>query len=706
MFKKLRGTFVQITRSVASGLIIIIPILMIGSFALILSSFPLSAYQNFIRNTFGGIFYTLFNAIYSATFGLLSLYATIAVSVVCARNLDPEIKYIWGYPLTSIAAFLIFIGFDTNSAEFAVGPLGTKGMFTALVCSVGGAYLYRLFSVRIFRAKKTFADGADNRYNDMLAVIAPAIGVISASALANTAISAIFGKSSFHSAFTGLLYSLFTKIGGGFFGGLAFVLLSSVLWFCGVHGSDVLDGVSDLVLVPPLQNNIAAAAAGAAPAEILTKPTIDIFVLIGGCGSAMCLLIAMLLFSRRRSGRSLSKMAFLPMLFNINELMIFGLPVIFNLSLVIPFILVPVMNYIITYAAMYFGFVPLVTAESAWTTPIFLGGFAATGSIRGSILQLVCLAAGTAVYIPFVRHFDREKTNAVLRDYDGLADYFSAAENDGRDVVLTSLEDSRGTVAKTLVYDLRHAIKKSQPALYYQPQYNSDGICFGAEALLRWKHELFGMVYPPLVIKIASEAGMLLQLDEYIIARALRDSEKFNEEFRRPFNICVNITGSTFSEPQFLAFLESVCGCPSVKKGLVCLEVTEQTAMRADDGGTEIFKKIRALGFKMAIDDFSMGHTSLKYLQSNAFDLVKLDGALVRDITKNPRSLEIVASIVKLSHSLGFTVLAEYVENTEIRDALLAIGCKEYQGYLYSPAIAPDKLSASVSKIFAEQNVR
>ena len=96
----------------------------------------------------------------------------------------------------------------------------------------------------------------------------------------------------------------------------------------------------------------------------------------------------------------------------------------------------------------------------------------------------------------------------------------------------------------------------------------------------------------------------------------------------------------------------------------------------------------------MAIDDFSMGSTSLKYLQTHAFQYIKLDGSLVRRMTENPRSREIVASIVALGETLGFTVVAEYVETQDVRDALCALGCRCYQGYLFSPAVAPDAFVA------------
>lgn len=112
----------------------------------------------------------------------------------------------------------------------------------------------------------------------------------------------------------------------------------------------------------------------------------------------------------------------------------------------------------------------------------------------------------------------------------------------------------------------------------------------------------------------------------------------------------------------------------------------------------EAFLRIREIGYPMAIDDFSMGHTLLKYLQMNSFDLVKLDGSLVREVVDNPRVREIISSIVYLSQTLHFDVLAEFVETKAQMDALAAIGCMLYQGYLFSAARPLGELTAADQK--------
>ena len=117
------------------------------------------------------------------------------------------------------------------------------------------------------------------------------------------------------------------------------------------------------------------------------------------------------------------------------------------------------------------------------------------------------------------------------------------------------------------------------------------------------------------------------------------------------------------------------------------LEITEQASLQIDSDFIKRLNRIRKMGYRFAIDDFSMGNTSIKYLQSNVFAMVKLDGALTRDIEKNERSRSIVQSMTHLAEEFRIDILAEYVETEAQKELLEKLGCHMYQGYLYSPAV-------------------
>ena len=117
------------------------------------------------------------------------------------------------------------------------------------------------------------------------------------------------------------------------------------------------------------------------------------------------------------------------------------------------------------------------------------------------------------------------------------------------------------------------------------------------------------------------------------------------------------------------------------------MELTEQTALSGTKAMMDLLFGLRKFGAKLILDDFGMVHSSMLYLQNNEFDIVKLDGSLVRELLTNARCTQIISSIVYLSNSLGFSMIAEFVETETQRDKLLEIGCTIYQGYLYSPAL-------------------
>ena len=198
------------------------------------------------------------------------------------------------------------------------------------------------------------------------------------------------------------------------------------------------------------------------------------------------------------------------------------------------------------------------------------------------------------------------------------------------------------------------------------------------------------MMYPPLVIQLARESDMLIELEEYVLKRAVSDAVVIRSKTGFANEISVNISAATILTDHYQQLLKSLVDNGKVCKDEICLEITEQTAMHTGKNMTDCLMSVKALGYRLAIDYFSMGHTSISYLQENQFDVVKLDGSLVKDMMTNPRSYDIVKTIADLSHTLGVSVIAEYVEREEQVRMLEKVGCVHYQGYLFSKAIARD----------------
>ena len=684
------------TRALRTALVMSIPILMIGSFSLILKSLPIPAYQRFFEIFFGGALRDILDIAHRATFGIFSLYMVLAVSRNYSQDNSSDPLMFYGAPIASLISFVILCGFFSGRPSIAA--LGVNGMFTALLCAVCIPPAYLCFVKRFGGRRRIYTKGADYIFNLAIGSLLPLFLTVLFVSSLNYIIVQSFGVSG--------LYELLVKGGQHIFSGrerslksaVLFLVSSGVMWFFGIHGNNVLDSVIKTVFYPGIEVNHSMLAVGLVPSEILTKTFFDTFVYMGGCGGAISLLAAVLIFSKRPSSRNLAKLAFLPMLFNVNEIMLIGLPVVLNPIFLIPFILTPITSCLISYAAFYFELLPVTVNAVEWTTPVLYGGYASTGSMAGVLLQLVNMIVGVFIYRPFILFSDKEQELISNKQMNALVRLLQEQEVKRSPVMLTELYGTMGAVAKELAEDLDYALFSHELMLYYQPQFDDKRRCIGAEALLRWNHRRFGFIYPPLIIKLAEEKGFLSELEENIIIRAAKDLPLVQNALGSEISVSVNVSGLTIETDAFEQFLKKAALSGKINAGKINLEVTEQMALSSDPRTEERLRRICALGFHLEIDDFSMGHTSVKFLQSGIFGTVKLDGAIIKDILHNQRSREIIASIMGLSRSLGFKVIAEYVENEAIMEALEEIGCRAYQGYLFSPPLPLDRLPEAVKK--------
>lgn len=672
-------------QSVRDGLVMLIPILMIGSFSVVLRSMPISWYQNFIQGFAGGILSDIFVWLYSATIGFMAVYLNIAISISYTGKRLSDRAFSYGSLFTSLICFCIFGGLLQEG--FSVSFLGSQGIFSAIVCSLCASSLYCSMVQRFSGPVRLYADGADGEFNRSIGVLLPCVTISLLFAFMNLIMVKVFHVTGFHMLFTNLLTRIFVGMGRSLGSLLLMICLSNVLWVFGIHGDDVFESVTVEMFMPVVEMNQQTIASGMQATEIYSKAFYDVFALMGGSGGTISLLIAILLFSKRRSNRRLAKYSILPMIFNVNEIMVFGLPIVFNPILAVPFLVTPVVQILIASAAVRLNLVPIVVNSVEWTTPAILGGYIATGSVAGSVLQMVNIFVGILIYWPFVKLYDAEKARDSRKKMDALVGILQKSEREDQPVQLLMLRGSQGEVAKSLAEEIRFKASSQLPRLFYQPQFDHDGNCIGAEALLRWEHPEYGMIYPPLVVKLAEESGVLRQLEEGVFKAAIQDMHQLLPLFGKDAKISVNVTGITIQTEDFENFLRELHQKYPAYSSRICVEITEQVTLNFDDVLVERLTRIHDMGYSLAIDDFSMGSTSIKYLQTNVFDLVKLDGGLSRNVLKNPRSRDIIASIASLTNNFGIQVLAEYVETEEQKKVLEDAGCRLYQGYLYSPAV-------------------
>ncbi|MGX7108877.1 PTS sugar transporter subunit IIC [Facklamia miroungae] len=190
---------------------------------------------------------------------------------------------------------------------------------------------------------------------------------------------------------------------------LLIVFLVQFFWAFGIHGMSIVGSLARPIWLVLLESNTTAWAAGENVVNIAPEPFYQWFIWIGGAGSTIGLTILLAFASKSKYAKTLGKTAFVPALFNINEPIIFGAPIILNPTLIIPFIVVPLINTIIAYIVVSIGWVNKIVASSPWTLPGPIGAFLATGNdFRAIILSLFLIALSTALYYPFFRIYDKQ----------------------------------------------------------------------------------------------------------------------------------------------------------------------------------------------------------------------------------------------------------------------------------------------------------
>jgi EAL domain-containing protein (putative c-di-GMP-specific phosphodiesterase class I) len=241
--------------------------------------------------------------------------------------------------------------------------------------------------------------------------------------------------------------------------------------------------------------------------------------------------------------------------------------------------------------------------------------------------------------------------------------------------------------------ELELAIRNDAFDVHYQPVVAAEGGSMtGVEALLRWSHPTRGAISPGMFIPLAEESGLMVELGDIALRRALKDGARWHDLF-----VSVNLSPVQMRNRGLVERVRAVLNETGMPASRVVLEVTEGVLID-DPEETQIkLEALRALGVSTALDDFGTGYSSLNYLQKFPFDRLKIDRSFVASLGMTGNSGAIIQSIVTLGHALGMKVLAEGVETNEQRVLLRLAGCDEMQGFLFAkacPAEAIDKILA------------
>lgn len=395
-------------RALRDGIILCMPLVIIGSVFLIISNFPVDSWAIFLKSQ--GISLWL-NKLVDGSFGIIGLIASfsIAYSLTTSWQEDGVASGI-----ISLSSYLILTPYsvahteDVIQAAYPVLYMGSKGIFAAIVVSIVTARIFHFFMRKNIVIK--MPEGVPPAVSRSFISLIPGFVTILISGIAQYAILKV-SLGNIHILLATVLHTPLGFLGGTLPGTIIAIILNSLFWLIGIHPSGTINAIMNPIWLINIDQNRLASGAGLDLPNIITQPFMDNFVWMGGAGATIGLVICMLFSSRSRQNKTLGSIAILPGIFNINEPVIFGLPIVLNLKMAIPFILSPVAIAIVTYISMLYGWVhkPIGVAIP-WTMPPLISGYFATGGhISGSVIQLVGIILSALIYYPFFRVVDRQQ---------------------------------------------------------------------------------------------------------------------------------------------------------------------------------------------------------------------------------------------------------------------------------------------------------
>lgn len=403
-------------KALREGIMMAMPLVLIGSFFVLIKDFPLEAWEVWLSTHWG--LDVLLNTLANNSFGLMALITVFGIAFRLAESYGTDGP---SAGVLALGAFLLMtppIEGVEGGLGIPYGMLGGQGIFSAIVVGMISAEIYRWFIQKEVTIK--MPEGVPDAVSKSFSALIPGIVILVFFAILLKVIE-FFELGSLNNILAVIIGKPLGLIAGTLPGTFVAVLLNSILWFCGVNGGQVIGSVMNPLWWQYADENRIAQAAGEILPRIVTAPFMDLFVYMGGGGATIGLALCLMFFSKSKAFKTLGKVSGIPALFNINTAILFTFPTVLNPIMLIPFVFTPVINAVITYISMAVGLVPYTTGVLLpWTTPPIIGGFLATGSWKGAVLQIFLVAISFLIYFPFFKAADRNNVLKETRETEGV----------------------------------------------------------------------------------------------------------------------------------------------------------------------------------------------------------------------------------------------------------------------------------------------
>ena len=403
-------------RAIRGGIVSTLPLTIVGSFFVILLNLPFEGYEAFIAP-----YRAIVDVPFRFTVGIMSLYAAYGIASYLGRDYKLDAT---GCGLLGTVGFLIATispikvnesveGVIEAGRYMGIGALSSSSLFGAIITAIIAVEIYRFMSEKNITIK--MPEGVPPEVSNSFAALFPALGIILLFWLVRHVIG--FDINNAISAILMPLKDVFA--GNSLLGGLLSVFLIMMFWSMGVHGEAVLGPVIRPIWDVAIAQNMDAFAAGAAATQLpnlFTEQFQICFLQIGGTGATLALVI-MFLFSKSSYLKNLGRLSLLPGIFNINEPVIFGAPIVMNPILAIPFILAPLVMTCIAYFATVSGLVPMAMAKLPFTIPTAIAAVMSTDwALSAGILTCVNFVVAFLIYYPFFKVFEKQQLEKELEN--------------------------------------------------------------------------------------------------------------------------------------------------------------------------------------------------------------------------------------------------------------------------------------------------
>ncbi len=648
--------------AIREGLIWVVPCLMISSFSLFIASmgeFVLGERPDWIE---------ILYRIHDIVLNLFSYLMTAAISYILAMQ--------WRLPRPPVAMLTILYLAIIENLFLTQGNGESLKIVMAIITPL---YTVPMLSylLRIPLFKLTRANSGGKIVKESLNLIIPAaltaVIVILLNAFVLGAVTEMNFTASFNIDYATQPYEF----------GMLFAVYNSILWFFGIHGYYALFPLVEM-LQEAAQINYAASLSGEIIPNIMSLPFMGVFVFIGGSGATLSLIIAILLFSTEKSVRLIA-MASIPIaLFNVNEILLFGLPIIFNPRLFLPFLIAPLVNVLLGLTGIGLGLVNAPSFPVPFNSPIFINAWLATGGDFGAvIMQLINIIVGVGIYYPAVRSLNRFYNNAIIAipsldtTYQRLQESAEVLSADA--IRVSQIKEKHITDVETQLAN----ISTNEFCLEYQPQ-----ICrhskkvIGCEALIRAVDGNGNKLSPASFLPWLEKAGLMKDLDVWVFKQCVKDVLLWREK-GIDVPISINLCATTIVDIEYMQKIEQIIQ-PIAES--VHIEITEESLLEDHHTLEQAISRLHSMNVSIYIDDFGTGYSSLSYLNLFDIDAIKIDRSFVMALSTD-KGKKIFASLIAIAAELKLNVVVEGVEELDQLNCIPESKSVAVQGWYYSKSL-------------------